>query len=644
MLKHFKDDTLKYKAACFLIENMQYHKSAEKIISISSQIPDIFHKIDSVLFCVSNGLSINELTSTEARKVFTWKERITKNYLKSTEIEETKKEEGLFLDLEEITAPFLINHIENAFMVKEKSLFAKHLSFDDFCEYILPYRSTSLPFYYNGDDLNKILFHHFQSYPNAHLKSLLKFYNDYVYRMKCLAGKFPTPTKISTFNPFFGVLQDCIGITSSATDIFRACGIPTAIDYNAAYKEYTSRHFHCVVLDTNSNWVFFNPESKILDESDFLNVTNMYRNMYARQKENPFSLKAKGEHIPELFDNPCLKEVTTLYKEVHEVSLPFNFETDNHLAYLYTFLRNSEGFVPASWGIINKEHKQILFSTVITNILYFPVYFDKEEEIFFASPFWVDNESNIHYMDEYLNATQEKGDITLLRKFPRKKMMIEKANKMIGGKFIASNDKDFKNYSVLHEIKEVPLPYLQEVKIQSLKSFQYYRFMALDESNISHLEFIMDEDPFNERIIPATPLPVFKENQKEEKPTYQLINDSLHLFSKKSWFDGNFTTSSGSRKNIDFFLDKPYRIKAIRFSPLNANNGIVKDNMYELRYWDNGWRKAGERETASKEYITFKDVPKGKLYWLKNLTIGREELPFIIEKGEQKFIYHDFIS
>ena len=74
--------------------------------------------------------------------------------------------------------------------------------------------------------------------------------------------------------------------------------------------------------------------------------------------------------------------------------------------------------------------------------------------------------------------------------------------------------------------------------------------------------------------------------------------------------------------------------------PLECND---RDE-YELRYWDNGWRRCGISK-AKYEYIEFADVPHGKLYWLVNLTRGKEEMPFVIdEQGRQRFVYYDIMD
>ena len=94
---------------------------------------------------------------------------------------------------------------------------------------------------------------------------------------------------------------------------------------------------------------------------------------------------------------------------------------------------------------------------------------------------------------------------------------------------------------------------------------------------------------------------------------------------------------------VDIKYPTPRIITTIRFAPLNANNGINPGNDYLLRYWHNGqWNDFEFPQTAEYNYIEYKNVPKNKLYWLKNLSGGKEELPFVVdEKGKQQFIYFD---
>ena len=77
-------------------------------------------------------------------------------------------------------------------------------------------------------------------------------------------------------------------------------------------------------------------------------------------------------------------------------------------------------------------------------------------------------------------------------------------------------------------------------------------------------------------------------------------------------------------------------------APLNAENSIIPGNRYKLLYWDNRWIEI-DSITAEYNYLKFKNIPLNKIYWLKNLDQGIEELPFIYKNGKQLFIYHDII-
>ena len=108
-------------------------------------------------------------------------------------------------------------------------------------------------------------------------------------------------------------------------------------------------------------------------------------------------------------------------------------------------------------------------------------------------------------------------------------------------------------------------------------------------------------------------------------------------------YDGNMQTAPGVYRNITLSLNEPQVVKTVRFAPLNADNGIKSGNTYVLRYWENGWRFCGRTE-AKYEYVEFEQVPKNKLYWIDNLTEGKEEMPFIIVGGKQVFIYDGVIN
>ncbi|MCD7972820.1 MAG: transglutaminase-like domain-containing protein [Candidatus Azobacteroides sp.] len=127
VLSHYQqlpDGEQKYKAACFLIENMLYHYQYE-----FPTISEYYQELDSLLV----------------------PEKMTKEYIeelrekiKTVEYKIDQKEIRIKEDIRHITAEFLIRHIDHVFELSRYP-WCRELSFEDFCEYLLPYRLAREP-------------------------------------------------------------------------------------------------------------------------------------------------------------------------------------------------------------------------------------------------------------------------------------------------------------------------------------------------------------------------------------------------------------------------------------------------------------------------------------------------------------------
>ena len=121
---------------------------------------------------------------------------------------------------------------------------------------------------------------------------------------------------------------------------------------------------------------------------------------------------------------------------------------------------------------------------------------------------------------------------------------------------------------------------------------------------------------------------------------YRITGKPVHTGSNPELaFDGNFETYVGS-SGIGMDFGKPVKITHVRFAPRNANNMIVPGNNYMLMYYDKGWKKL-RTLYAEHNYLDFEHVPKATLYWLKNLTEGKEEFPFFYINDKQYFLHVD---
>ena len=122
LLSHYREsDNQKYRAACFLIKNMPYYSFYE---------------------------------GEELQKYLRYFEAHSTN-IKGAQfiVDSLKKADGEFSidmltrkkDIEVVDSAFLVEHIEWAFKVWKEQPWGGNVTFDDFCEYILPYRIGDEP-------------------------------------------------------------------------------------------------------------------------------------------------------------------------------------------------------------------------------------------------------------------------------------------------------------------------------------------------------------------------------------------------------------------------------------------------------------------------------------------------------------------
>ena len=306
------------------------------------------------------------------------------------------------------------------------------------------------------------------------------------------------------------------------------------------------------------------------------------------------------------------------------LTLSYQETGNNNLAYLAAFNSGmSSGIIPVTWGKINRMEHNVTFSSVIPDRFYFPVYYSPFGKSFsFGEPFYLNKEGKI----EKPHTGRKINDVTLLRKFPMKQGLVNKAIKLIGTVVLASNKPGFNPCDTVGVITDTLYPYFQDIKLGMNKGpYQYYQIKTTNEyphAALSELEFITDIRYGYKNTIPASSLPIFSpaDTLVGNKFEVRLMDEPLEQIKWKAEYDGNPQTSPEPYPTIHFMLREPQFVTKVRMMPLNADNGIVVGNQYELLYWDNGeWKKILSQQ-AKCNYITV-GVPFGSLLWLSLIHI-----------------------
>ena len=649
--KYIDNDSLKYNAAKFLLDNMQYHFSHNNIIHTNNQWEQWRTETEEIILKLQAEHGYNAVPRNTIDSIRSIRDSVLRNSMP----QEIEVFNTLHCDTDFITTKFLIAHIDNAFGVWKDNKHANKLSFEEFKEYILPYTSLQgYGFLNTGKRLNDIFSPMLYMDSAETLTECIKRYNLTIGNIRNLNGQNRRKTVAGLYDMYVHGAHDCTDIAVWGCNILRACGIPTIVENVIGYRDFVGKHFHCSVYAGDSGkWHPFNAESSLPGNFSFESpkCLNVYRHLYAAQKETPYFIRNKNEPIPSELSNPCIKDVTSEYRDVYKVSLSCDSRLPNKLAYLATFNAKS-GIKVTTWGVVDSITNRVTFNNALPDILYIPVYYTKKGYKSFSSPFYLtikDRTATINHVPG-INNDSTTTTLCLTRKFPRKEKMRQAAEGLVGGQFLGSKSYDFGKADVLYTIDEVPLPAFKEYKFKRTGIYKYYRFQAPDNNphaNISHLEWITDKDYGYKNTNDAT-----RVHCLNHKDTLHLCNDThkVKLLDKNrnrmTWakeYDGNMQTAPGAYPNITLTLDEPQIVTAVRFAPLNADNGIKSGNIYELLYWDDGWHSCGTR-VARYEFIEFEKVPANKLYWLRNRTKGKEEMPFTMVNGKQVFIYDEIIN
>ncbi len=655
VLRHYsrrETDSLKLRAACFLIRNMQWHGNDHELDFSNSGIPERIQKADTLFYTLFKkyGTDRDKISEEIRRSAAPFQEQNAKLPCTPPLVRPLAP-----TDLQAIGATFLIRHIDHAFRLRERSEPAGRLSFPDFCEYILPYRplSRNSPLS-EGESLYRQFGKYLLPDTACSIPVAVNNYRFYLEQMRVLLGKKPCPEFLGQYELFFAGQHECREQCELQCNVFRACGIPMAIDINIGNREFVGQHHHCVVFDTAGNPRPFHGEANYPTGKNWGYYEevklNIYRNLFGAQEDTPHTLAKAGEELPAGFGTPCIADVTSYIKQCCPLELPVDGSTArNRLVWLYSYARNQEGIRPVTWGTLDTVRNVAQFQHVVPGMLYFPCVLAPAGRPEFLSPpvcvkYKLQEEKAVAVpLESYFEGEQPTG-VQITRKFPYKENMKILASNMVGGIFYGANRSDGSDKRPLYKIEKAPGPFLSEYRLKNRKAWKYYIYIPPPNhwyADISMLELIPADPGTYPRTDPASPLPVFS-------PKDTLINRKIprKLAAGKqageAEYDGNMQTASG-KKTLMFEADVPVVVNRIRMAPKNADNILHPDERYELMAWNDGWEPLG-RTVSRYNYLAFDSLSPRRLYWLRNHSRGREEVPFIIRENRPAFLYYDFFE
>ncbi len=525
-------------------------------------------------------------------------------------------------DIDIITSKFLISNIDMAFDVWKTKPWNKHISFDEFCEWILPYRVNNEPLQpwrlYFYKKLNKL--EELVTTPNDP-KNIGLLINNAIAKDLIFSPKLkvmPNYGGIDLSNLKIGVCRHRYTLITMA---MRSMGVPVSIDFTYQYNiKKVGNHSWTVLLDRDGKIKPFNGGEK---EIKFLepaacplqeSVTTVFRQKYGI---NTNSLIFKSiKNLPTNFANPFIKEVT--YQYVGNFNKNFDVKINNsengNYAFLFTYTNGTKTQIVSYAKIKNGVAK---FKNVGSKGIYFYKVLSNGRMKLPSQAFKISKNGKVIYITPDTVNVVEK--MVLYRKFP------QNVYNTLGAQIQGSNAANFLNEEIIYTMPE-RVNELKDISVNPTKKYRYYRYFApYGAPDIKIAAIFLYSGIKGEKTVKGK---IF--GNISDKNT---CDDSIF----ENAFDGNIRTNfnapSGSWVAID--VGKPVKIVKIKVMPRSSFNIVEPGHTYELFYFNRGkWISLGKK-VADDYNVVYNNTPTGALFLLRNLTTGIEERRFLYANNKQ---------
>lgn len=602
VLSHYQNDSLKSQATRFLLDNMADHCSPEGTA------------MDEFAMTLSGMKGKNSMKKLSQ----TW------------EHTPRKTEVVMEQDSNVVDYTFLVDNIDDAFTVWKSAPWAKDISFEHFCEYVLPYRVKD------------------ERLCRGWRKELRDCYGSMIYGVDDMKEAFEIlydtiMNSVELSNPHCPYAMDVLTLNSIKkatcnqrcvllTSVLRAFAIPAAIDVVPMWGNYSDKGHSWVSLvrENGDTFTVFENErtAKRFNKLDASRFKNRYK--VSPQDKCPFDVltekkaakiyRLQYRHINDCFGNPkslqdpFAQDVSDCYGLTAQVHIGQNATKDMFLC----AFRSGANWTPIAK--IEEDGGKGIFRNVGNDIVYVVVKYDGKRLVAVGSPFLVKDNAVCKTFSPKAESTR---DVTLLRKYPLCSYMTDLWGYMKGATFEGANNPNFHDPSILARISTMPFGETS-LKVDNIGKFRYLRYKTSKTSRMALAELHFFTTDANGG---------FKE-LKGRTICEDMDSSKVHLV-----YDGDLSTGIGGKTTeywvgLDLGEGNDCKVDSIAFAPTSDTNSVEAGHLYELHYFDRGWKLLG-RKVSNGNSISFANVPSDAILLLKDRTKGKEERIFEYKDGRQ---------
>jgi hypothetical protein len=389
VLDHYatESDSLKLDAARFLIGNMAGHSYVTYYMhdTTDTEIP----------FDVTDYENYDSLTKAA---------------------DELEKQHGLLdfsrndpvYDVHTVTAEFLIANIDYAFRAWRERPWAAGLSYEDFRDYVLPYRGSNEPL----ESWRPALFDKYADVagqlddPTDPIQAAIAINRDIMTWFGFDSRYYYHPTDQSLAEMQASGLGRCEDMTNVTIYAMRANGIGVTSDYTPHWANTGNNHAWNAILAPNGEVIPFMGAEANPGEYHLANkLAKAYRKNFSVQPDNLTFQERKQEEVPRWLGGKTYRDVTADYVEVCQVDLTFDRAVPDSVDIAYLCVFNSGEWQAIHWGRIVAG--RAVFTDMGKEIAYLPALYLNEEIVPFGAPFILHDDCTMEQLVASDDVTQD---------------------------------------------------------------------------------------------------------------------------------------------------------------------------------------------------------------------------------------------
>lgn len=610
VLQHYSNneaDSLKYKAAIFLIDNMEGHTSPEGTpIEVYTRRVGAMRKTTGI-----HQLQVEWRNAVKEGPV---------TYVPDSAV---------------VSSAYLTANIESAFEAWNRAAWKDEITFDQFCKFILPYRVDNE---HIGNEWRETLRTRYGSLTDGvtDMKRAFAIVKDSVFKAVVLSNDY-CPYNLDPVTCNIIGKAECNQRSILLVAVLRALGIPATIDGTPMWADYSHKgHAWVSMVAANGDTYTVYEQDKEAKRFNPIDASVFIPRYEIKPEDHcPYPVKTEKTPVkvyricfdhcnepekgdPAILSSPFIKDVSTEYGLTTDIEL--DVDNDSSSIFLCAYLSG------ADWMPVAKSkprNGRVVFHGIGKGAVCVPVSVSKGRKTYLSCPF-LTGDTGIER--EIIPSGTEKQTIRINRKYPLCSYITDTWGPMRGGTFEAADNADFHNADTIATIKIMPYG-MTTLDVRSDRKYRFLRYHAPADnlSSLAELQFYTTDTSGEPLLL-----------------TGQHMADGVDTAKVDNVFDGNPSTfcrgfNVGYTIGLDLGEHNERNITKIVFCPSTDLNTVEKGHLYELYYFDTEWRLVGRVYSKGND-LTFDNVPSGALLLLKDKSGGKEERIFEYVDGKQ--IWH----